>query len=65
LNKNDPRRKNTNDKLGYPFTLIKTSHDANFVIKQDDFNTRLCILSDNPYDIIYEDQIVKILLRDE
>lgn len=65
LNKNDSKRKITSEKLGYPFTLIKTTNDANFVIKQDDFNSRLCILSDKPYDIIYEEQIVKMLLKDE
>jgi len=65
MNKYDSRRKYTTDKLGYPFTLLKTTHDSNFLIKQDDLKLRLCIFSDKPYDIIYEDQIVKMLLKDE
>lgn len=65
LNKNDYKRKNTSDKLGYPFTLIKHTADASLIIKQDDLNSRLCILSDKQLDIIYEDQIMKGLLKDE
>jgi hypothetical protein len=65
LNKNDTKRNLTSDKLGFPFTLIKQSSDASLVIKQDDLNTRLCILSDKQFNIIYEEQIMKGLLRDE
>jgi hypothetical protein len=53
------------DKLGLPFNLIKNTNDANFVIKQDDLNTRLCIFSDKPYDLINEERVIKMLLKDE
>ena len=65
LNKYDVKRKLCLEKLGFPFTLIKNNHDSNFVIKQDHLNTRLCIFSDKPYDIIYEDQIIKMFLKEE
>ena len=65
INKNDNKRKYSNDKLSYPFTLIKQGADAAFIIKQDDENKRLCILSDKPLNIISEEQIMKGLLSNE
>ncbi len=65
MNKNDTNRRMTSDKLGFPFTLIKHTADASLVIKQDDLNCRLCILSDKQFEILYEDHIMKSLLKDE
>lgn len=53
------------DKLTYPFTLIKQVSEASFIIKQDEDNNRLCILSDRMLDIISEEQIMKDLLKNE
>jgi len=65
LNKNNLRRRHTDEKLAYPFTLIKQGADASLIIKQDDMNSRICIMSDRQLDIIYEEQIMKQLLQDE
>lgn len=45
--------------------LLKQGADASFIIKQDDLNTRLCILSDKPLDTISEEDIMRALLKDE
>ena len=64
-NQTDLKRQNTLDKLDYPFTLIKQGPDAAFIIKQDDYNSRLCIFSDKPLNILDEEAIMKSLLKEE
>jgi uncharacterized protein YmfQ (DUF2313 family) len=64
-NSNDQYRRTTEDKISYPFILIKQDSTANFQIKQDDYNTRLCILSDKKLEMINEDYICKVLLKNE
>ena len=65
-NQEDFERKNTDDKITYPFVLIKQSSDASFLIKQDDIkNSRLCILSDKELHLIDADYICRILLMKE
>jgi hypothetical protein len=54
-----------NDKLVFPFTLIKHTAEASLVVKQDDTNSRLCILSDRQFEIFYEEEIMKSMLKDE
>ncbi len=61
----DPQRKYHLHKLAYPFNLIKQNSDASLSIKEDDTNTRLCILSDKPLDFIREEDIMKNLLQSE
>lgn len=65
INKSDPKRKHCTDKLGFPFNFLKQGPDASFLIKQDDLNSRLCILSDKPLELISEEQIMKAFLKDE
>lgn len=65
MNKNNNRRRHTDEKLSYPFNLIKYATNSSLIIKQDDMNSRICILSDKQLDFIYEEQILKQLLNDE
>jgi hypothetical protein len=44
---------------------MKQNSDASLSIKQDDFNMKLCILSDKPLDFISEEEIMKNLLKNE
>ena len=65
INQNNLERKFTCEKLDYPFNLIKQATDASLVIKQDDFNSRICILSDRPLVFISEEDIMKNILKNE
>lgn len=65
LNNRDLRRKFIQDKLFYPFTLIKQGCDFETLIKQDEENKRLCIMSARELDIISEEKILKFLLKNE
>ena len=58
-------RRFTPHKLAYPFNLLKQNSDASLSIKQDDYNMKLCILSDKPLDFISEEEIMKNLLKNE
>jgi hypothetical protein len=65
VNQSNVERKFTCEKIDYPFNLIKLFSDAAFVIKEDDCNSRLCILSDKPLKIINEEDIMKNILKKE
>ena len=78
-NSSDPKRRNEEDKLVYPFMLVKQGNniiqvcylllfieaEACFLIKQDETNKKACIFSDKQLHIISEDEIVKNLLMNE
>ena len=64
-NNKDFKRKYTTDKLFYPFMLVKQGSDSEMLIKQDELNMRLCIMSSKELDIINEEQILKVLLKKE
>jgi len=58
-------RKTTDEKITYPFILIKQDSSASLLIKQDDHNHKLCILSDKKLEIMDSDYICRILLKNE
>jgi len=64
-NSKDKYRKITEEKITYPFILIKQDSSASLLIKQDDHNHKLCILSDKELDIMDADYICRILLKNE
>lgn len=64
-NSQDKYRKEAEDKITYPFILIKQDSSASLLIKQDDNNRKLCILSDKKLEIMDSDYICRVLLKNE
>ncbi len=59
-------RKKAEEKLNYPFLLIKLGsflynlgNDAAFTIKEDETNSRVCLFSDKIFTTIKDDEVMK------
>jgi len=68
IEKNSSKNNNTSlqqDKLNYPFLLIKLSQNACFTIKEDDSNSKVCIFSDKGFSIIKDEEIMKEFLKND
>ena len=62
-NNNSIQRKLTDDKILFPFFLIKLDNDSCYTIKQDEHYNKVCIFADKQFDIMYQDDILKEILK--
>jgi hypothetical protein len=64
-NESQVDRRSTQDKIHFPFFLVKLSNESCYTIRQDDVTNRVCLFSDRPLDILHHEQIMKEILKKE
>jgi hypothetical protein len=53
------------EKILFPFFLIKLDNDSSYSIKQDETYNRICIFSDKQFTIMSQDEIINEIVKIE
>ena len=59
------QRKETDDKILFPFFLLKLGSDTCYTIKQDDGGSRVCLFSEREFNIMSQEEILREILKNE
>lgn len=62
-NKNTHERRLAQDKILFPFFLIKLANDSCYSIKHDNTTNKVCLFSEKQLHVMYQDEIIKELLK--
>ncbi len=64
-NSNPKQRRETEEKILFPFFLLKLENDSCYTIKQDDGGSRVCLFSDREFNIMSQEEILREILKNE